>query len=128
MNVFIFCFNYFPLIGVSHVVINDNFMNHALSNSFCSIITEGRSAYYINISMNGFEKSEISVSVKNTTLLVSAEKKGKKKQDTQYFENTLSIPEDADYEKIDSNFEDDILKIKIMKNPKLKDIKKIVVK
>lgn len=81
--------------------------------------------YEITFSMPGFKKDEINVSMNNNTLTVKGVH-GDKKEDTgsDYlyreiafgtFERSLYLPENVDGDKIEANYEDGMLHLKIAK-------------
>jgi len=100
---------------------------------------EADDAYYIEVELPGVKKEDINIDIDENTLTISGERKIKEehKEDTFYkvesyygkFERSFALPEDADVEKIEAEFKDGILEIKIPKKVQVENKpKKIEIK
>jgi len=87
-------------------------------------IKQTADAYIISMDIPGMEKDNISVEVKNGSLIVSGERKGETKEDrpNQYhrqeryfghFYRTMPLPEDAKADAIDAKYENGVLTVKV---------------
>ena len=85
---------------------------------------ELETGYEISFSMPGFKKDEIHVSFNNKTLTVSGEHKAEKEEDGEYlyreivygtFERSLYLPDNVDADKIDADYKDGVLRLRIAK-------------
>jgi HSP20 family protein len=92
---------------------------------------EASDAYYIEVELPGVKKEDINIDINDNTLTISGERKVKEehKEDTFYkvesyygrFERSFALPEDVDVEKIEAEFKDGILEIKIPKIVKVEN-------
>ena len=100
---------------------------------------EGDDAYYIEVDLPGVKKEDINIDVDENTLTISGERKVKEehKEDNFYkvesvygkFERSFSLPEDVDTDKIEAEFKNGVLEIKIPKVQKVEQTpKKIEIK
>jgi len=100
---------------------------------------EGDDAYYIEVDLPGVKKEDINIDVNEDVLTISGERKVKEEQkdDKFYkvesvygkFERSFTLPEDVDSEKIEAEFKNGVLEIKIPKVQKVeKTPKKIEIK
>jgi len=100
---------------------------------------EGDDAYYIEVDLPGVKKEDINIDVDENTLTISGERKVKQehKEDNFYkvesvygkFERSFSLPEDVDTDKIEAEFKNGVLEIKIPKVQKVEQTpKKIEIK
>lgn len=98
-----------------------------------SQITENEKAYTISIDMPGVDKKEINLEVSGNRIMVSGERKDerkiKEKSERSYssYQQSFSLPDDADLNKIQAESENGVLKITVPKTEK-KTSKKIEIK
>lgn len=98
-----------------------------------SDIYETESHYYLQLDVPGIPKDDISVEVENGILVVRGERKetlpddGAKKifssRATGKFEESFSLPESADVEKISGSYKDGVLFVTIEKKKKPEPVK-----
>lgn len=89
-------------------------------------IAENKNAYTITVDVPGVEEKEIELTVQEGTLIVRGEKQMEKEdQNNQYhrversygsFQRVLSLPSDADEDKIEAKFKNGVLTITLTKN------------
>jgi HSP20 family protein len=101
---------------------------------------EGEFAYHIEVDLPGVKKEDISVSVKDNTLIISGERAYKEelKEENYYkvesrfgkFSRTFTLPEEADIEQIHAESIDGILEVVVPKleSAKVDKVKKIEIK
>ena len=99
---------------------------------------EKEEGYIIAVEIPGVNKEDINVDIVNNTLRIKAEKKQEfeKKQEKEYkysksyagFYRAISLPEDAETEKIDIEYKNGVLKILVPKKKEVKKKKMIMVK
>lgn len=99
---------------------------------------ENEEDYIIALEIPGVNKEDINVDIVNHTLRIKAEKKQEfeKKQEKEYrysksyagFYRAISLPEDAETEKIDVEYKNGVLKILVPKKKEVKKKKMIMVK
>jgi len=98
-----------------------------------SQISENDKAYTISIDMPGVDKKEITLEVTGNRIMVSGERKDerktKEKDERSYssYQQSFSLPDDADLSKIQAESENGVLKITVPKTGK-KASKKIEIK
>lgn len=98
-----------------------------------SQITENEKAYSISIDMPGVDKKEINLEVVGNRILVSGERKDerktKEKSERSYssYQQSFTLPDDADLNKIQAESENGVLQITVPKTGK-KASKKIEIK
>lgn len=98
-----------------------------------SQITENEKAYIISIDMPGVDKKEINLEVAGNRIMVSGERKDerktKEKSERSYssYQQSFTLPDDADLNKIQAESENGVLKITVPKTGK-KASKKIEIK
>ena len=90
--------------------------------------------YDINVELPGVKSENVSVMVDNNTLTVSGEKQSEREEtgrsyffsERQFgaFQRTFKLPPDADDDKIDADFTDGVLRLKIGKRKSLKSKQK----
>ncbi|MGZ3769292.1 MAG: Hsp20/alpha crystallin family protein [Bdellovibrio sp.] len=88
-------------------------------------MTEDANNYFLKFEMPGVPKDKVKVEVNNNVLVVSAERKEEKKKEDErkYYSEfsygsyyrTLSLPTQVEEKKIEANFENGVLSIKIPK-------------
>jgi len=102
-------------------------------------IGESKKAYIIKVEVPGVDEKYIDLTFADGTLLIRGEKRDEKEdRDQQFhriersygaFQRMISIPADADEDKIDAKFKNGILTITIAKNPGAKPpVRKISIK
>ncbi len=103
-------------------------------------VSEDDKKYEVDVAAPGMEKKDFNIDVTDNVLTVSAEKKEEeKKEEDNYvrrefgytrFKRTFALPDNANEEKIDANYNDGVLKIAIPKKEieKAKAQRKIDVK
>ncbi len=95
--------------------------------------------YTITVEVPGIEEKDIKLTIKNDTLIVSGEKRQEKeakeknyyKMERSYgaFQRLLSLPEDADQDKVDASFKNGVLSITVPRRALPdSDIKQIQIK
>jgi HSP20 family protein len=100
---------------------------------------EGKHAYHIELDLPGIEKKDISVDVKDNSVVISGERKTNdkvKKEDYYkiesqygYFERSFSLPKNVDVENIHAESKDGVLEVVIPKLESVEDKpKKIEIK
>jgi len=90
-------------------------------------ISENKDRYTIRVELPGVEKESLSLSVDDDTLVISGEKHQQKEEseggyhcvESSYgsFRRLLSLPEDADQEKLDAKFKNGVLTITLPRLP-----------
>ena len=89
-------------------------------------IVENKNAYTITVDVPGVEEKDIELTVQEGALTIRGEKQTEKEdQDNQYhrversygsFQRVLSLPADAEEDKIDAKFKNGVLTITVAKN------------
>jgi HSP20 family protein len=89
-------------------------------------IAEKKNAYIITVEVPGVEEKDIELTVQEGTLIIRGEKQTEKEdQDNQYhrversygsFQRVLSLPTDADEDKIEAKFKNGVLTITLTKS------------
>jgi HSP20 family protein len=85
-------------------------------------------SYSVTVELPGMSEKDVNISLVGRTLTIKGEKseeKEEKKKDYYVaerrfgsFERSFKLPDDADCDKIDANFEKGVLKVTLPKNPK----------
>lgn len=93
-------------------------------------IKEGAGGYTITAEVPGMEKSDLQVEVRNDMLIIRGEKRQEEKNEEEQYHYTersygsvqrvLSLPDDADSDKMDASFKNGVLTIKL---PRRKEAK-----
>jgi HSP20 family protein len=103
-------------------------------------IKERKKDYLIELAVPGLNKEDIDIDIENNVMTISSQKKEEKEEnDGTYtkrefyyneFKRVFTLPETADAEKIDAEYKNGVLKIKIDKKPEAqqKPAKKIKIK
>ncbi len=91
-------------------------------------VHENEKEVWLDIDLPGIDKKDIKVEVKNNTLTVSGERKEEKEQkDTQCFrserhygrfERSFSLPDTLDSDKVDAQYKNGVLTLKVPKSEK----------
>ena len=99
---------------------------------------EAVDAYYIEVDLPGVKKEEIEITTEDNVLTISGERKMSEevKEEDYYkvesvygkFSRSFTLPEDTDESKIEAQFENGVLEIKIPKKAEVHKVKKIKVK
>jgi HSP20 family protein len=89
-------------------------------------ISEGKRAYTVRVEIPGVDKGDVTLNVQDDTLTIRGEKRREREEsDESYhcversygaFQRVLTLPDDADPERIDAKFRRGILKITIPKS------------
>lgn len=97
-------------------------------------ITENKDDYLISLAAPGMKKSDFNVDIEGNMVTISCEKEEKKEEkDEKYnrkeynyssFSRSFTLPDDVMKEKIDAQYEDGVLKLKL---PKKEEAKKMAV-
>lgn len=115
----------------------ESFFNHPLhriSNTYtASTMKESEKAYLISIDLPGMDKKDISIETSGNRLMISGERKEESeskessKRSYRKFQQSFSLPNDANFEAITAIFVNGVLKITVPKTGK-KVSKKIEIK
>ena len=94
-------------------------------------ISESTNHYHLELSVAGFGKNEIELSIEDNSLLIEGKKEEiKEESDKKFsrkefsfknFQRNFTLPEDVNQEAIEAEFENGILKVNI---PKMEEVKK----
>lgn len=93
-------------------------------------ISEGKNDYTITVEVPGVDEKDLELTLADGTLLVRGEKRYEKENSDRHyhrversygsFQRMLSLPPDADEEKIDAKFKNGVLTITVARNPEAK--------
>jgi len=88
-------------------------------------ISEGRSAYKIEVEIPGVDPGDVTLAVEGDTLVIRGEKRHEREENDEHvhciersygaFERLLSLPDDADADRIEARFRKGVLRIRIPK-------------
>lgn len=122
----------------------DNFFDEAVRTSPSSRfvpsvdISENDKGYDVEVSVPGMKKDDIKLEVEGNTLHISGEKKVEDKKEEKtfhrvesqygYFHRSFDLPEEAQLENIEANYQDGVLNIHVPKDVKKTETKKIDIK
>lgn len=112
-------------------IINDSFRNERFVNKIPAVnIAETENDFHIELAAPGLKKEDFKISLDKNVLSVSAEKKtenvdeSKKYSKREYsynsFVRSFTLPETADYAKIEAEYTDGILKLNVAKKEEAK--------
>jgi HSP20 family protein len=112
-------------------LINDSRLNDKFINKVPAVnIAETESEFHIELAVPGLKKDDFKISLDKNVLSVSAEKKtenvdeSKKYSKREYsynsFVRSFTLPETADYAKIDAEYTDGVLKLNVAKKEEAK--------
>jgi len=107
-------------------LINDSRLNDRFINKIPAVnIAETENEFHIELAVPGLKKEDFKINLDKNILSVSAEKKaenveeGKKYSKREYsynsFVRSFTLPETADYSKIDAEYTDGVLKLNVTK-------------
>ena len=90
---------------------------------------EAKDSYVVDVELPGMKKEDISVTLKAGVLTVSGERKTDKAETSDVyriresaygsFSRSISLPDDADANKVSAQFDNGVLTVTIARNPKL---------
>jgi len=93
-------------------------------------ISENEDGYLLTAELPGVNKEDIDIDLKDDKLTIKGEKKAEKKEEKENyirvernygkFERSFYISDDIDISKVDANFKDGVLKIKLVKKEEAK--------
>ena len=111
-------------------LINDSFLSDKLASKVPAVnIAETENEFHIEVAAPGLNKEDFKINLDKNLLSISAEKKventeGKKYSKKEYnynsFVRSFTLPESADYTKIDAAYADGILTLKVAKREEAK--------
>jgi len=112
-------------------LINDSRLNDRFINKIPAVnIAETENEFHIELAVPGLKKDDFKISLDKNVLSVSAEKKtdnvdeSKKYSKREYsynsFVRSFTLPETADYAKIDAEYTDGVLKLNVAKKEEAK--------
>ena len=100
-------------------------------------IKESPNAYDFTVDLPGVSKDKITINIKDRVLTISAEREESKKEEGKHyhreeitrgsFSRSLSLPENADEDRVSASFENGVLTLHVEKAPESKEteVKKI---
>ncbi|MFB9844378.1 Hsp20/alpha crystallin family protein [Mucilaginibacter ginsenosidivorans] len=112
-------------------IINDSFLNDRFVNKVPAVnIAETENEFHIELAVPGLKKEDFKINLDKNVLSVSAEKKtenvdeGKKYSKREYsynsFVRSFTLPEAADYARIEAEYTDGVLKLNVAKKEEAK--------
>ncbi|MDB5153176.1 MAG: Hsp20/alpha crystallin family protein [Mucilaginibacter sp.] len=112
-------------------LINDSILNERLVTKTPAVnIAETENEFHIELAVPGLKKEDIKINLEKNVLSVSAEKKaenveeGKKYSKREYsynsFVRSFTLPESADYARINAEYVDGVLKLNVAKKEEAK--------
>ena len=113
-------------------LINDSRLNDRFVSKIPAVnIAETENEFHIELAVPGLKKEDFKISLDKNVLSISAEKKaeettteGKKYSKREYsynsFVRSFTLPESADYGKIDAAYADGVLKLSVAKKEEAK--------
>jgi len=112
-------------------IINDSYFNDRFVNKVPAVnIAETENEFNIELAVPGLKKEDFKINLDKNVLSVSAEKKtenvdeSKKYSKREYsynsFVRSFTLPETADYAKIDAEYTDGVLKLNVAKKEEAK--------
>ena len=91
-------------------------------------VIEDEKEYLIKVELPEVQKDDVKVTVENGTLTISGERKAEKEQKGRKFhrveryygrfERTFGIPDDAEQDKVNAEFKDGVLRVRLAKSEK----------
>ena len=119
-----------PYYGVNRNLVDDLFNSflyndsHACNCNPATNILENETGYRLEVSLPGYNKDDVTISVENDSLTIRSEKKNQAESNYQYtrkefspfaFEKKFKLDETIDSEKIEAKFENGILYLSLPK-------------
>lgn len=112
-------------------ILNDSFLSDKLASRVPAVnISKNEGAFYIELAAPGLKKEDFKINLDKNVLSVSADKKeekveeGKKFSKREYsynsFTRSFTLPEVADYSKIEAEYTDGVLKLVVAKKEEAK--------
>jgi HSP20 family protein len=112
-------------------LINDSRLNDRFINKIPAVnIAETENEFHIELAVPGLKKEDFKISLDKNLLSVSAEKKvenvdesknySKREYSYNSFVRSFTLPETADYAKIDAEYTDGVLKLNVAKKEEAK--------
>ncbi len=112
-------------------ILNDTFLSDKLASRAPAVnIAETENEFHIELAVPGLKKEDFKIGLDKNVLTVSADKKtenveeGKKFSKREYsynsFTRSFTLPEIADYTKIEAEYTDGILKLNVAKKEEAK--------
>jgi HSP20 family protein len=100
-------------------------------------VLEKPNEYLVNVELPGVKKDDIQVHVEKGMLSISAERRDEKKEDKDRYhyserrygsiKRVISLPEQADADKVNADFQDGILSLTFAKKPEAAHRKQITI-
>jgi HSP20 family protein len=112
-------------------ILNDSFLSDKVASRVPAVnIAETENEFHIELAAPGLKKEDFKINLDKNQLTISAEKKtenvdeGKKYSKKEYsynsFVRSFTLPETADHAKIEAEYTDGILKLKVAKKEEAK--------
>ena len=111
---------------------NDSFIDNRVDSPWSPSvnIAENEDGYLLTAELPGVNKEDIDIDLKDNTLTLKGEKKAEKKEEKENyirversygkFKRSFYVSDDIDVSKVDANFKDGVLKIKLVKKEEAK--------
>ena len=111
---------------------NDSFIDNRVDSPWSPSvnIAENEDGYLLTAELPGVNKEDIDIDLKDNTLTLKGEKKAEKKEEKENyirversygkFKRSFYVSDDIDVSKVDANFKDGILRIKLVKKEEAK--------
>ena len=111
---------------------NDSFIDRGTDSPWSPTvnISENEDGYLLTAELPGVNKEDIDIDLKDNTLTLKGEKKAEKKEEKENyirvessygkFERSFYVSDDIDVSKVDANFKDGVLRIKLVKKEEAK--------
>src|ERR1700709_569438 len=112
-------------------LINDSRLNDRFINKIPAVnIAETENEFHIELAAPGLKKEDFKINLDKNVLSVSAEKKAENEEESKKyskreysynsFVRSFTLPESADYSKIDAEYTDGVLKLNVTKKEEAK--------
>jgi len=122
-----------PFADVFESLFNDSFISDRLTTKVPAVnIAESENDFHIELAVPGLKKEDFKINLDNYVLSISAEKKTEDSQENKRynkreysyssFVRSFTLPETANQESIDAEYEDGILKITVAKKEEAKSL------
>jgi HSP20 family protein len=116
---------------VFDAIVNDSFINDKLQSKIPAVnIAETENEFHIELAAPGLKKEDFKISLDKKVLSVSVEKKSENAEETKKyskreysyksFVRSFTLPDSADYAKIEAQYTDGILNLNIAKKEEAK--------